>query len=473
MREGVSSEAEPREYRCPGETYSISRTVHLGRMASFYAACRDCPHSHDTGTLPPSIVRRLNATRREAAPAISFGGDDRARVRLDDSAAARTRSLAAAHGVFLQQARYDRSRPLLAVLASDGRAATSEAFFAASEGLRWAGCEVIDLGAAAAPALAQTIAHLQADGGLLLGVEGGAAAEVTISFWGADGAPCSTGEALDSIRAIFTERLDRPTRAFGGLRRFDARALYLEGVCAHFHALRPLRFVLDTTCQPLVTALAGLTQHVACEVISLGLDAPSGPVGTTAASSIFDPSLQPRGKRRSPALPRSLAQPEVKLDDHARRAATLEHRVRTERAHFGLAVDASGESCRLVDELGRSVDGGVWLAALARHVMSVRPGIPVSVALEEESSSMVSKALAASGVRAIVGPGGRQAMHALIREHDVLLAGGPSGRIWQRRSGVAADALAALGLWLTALSQTDRAVSQVLSDALAIDSMPR
>ncbi|MBX3415167.1 MAG: hypothetical protein KF708_20955 [Pirellulales bacterium] len=471
MRDSVCSEAEAREYRCPGETYSIDRTVHLGRLASFYSACRDCPHAHDTGTLPPSVVRRLRAAQRKSMPPLTFGDDDRARARLDDTTAARVRGLAAAHGVYLQQARAERTQPLLAILASDGRAATSEAFSAASEGLRWAGCEVIDIGAAAAPALAQTIAHLQADGGLLLGVEGGAAAEVTLSFWRADGEPCSTGGALDAVREIFTQRLDRPTRSFGGLRRFEASELYLDGVSDHFHALRPLRFVLDTSCQPLLTALEQLTRNVACEVISLGFG--SRTTASRNANATTELATTVRDRRRSPpALPRASLPALVAPDEAARRAAALEQRVRSERAHFGLAIDAAGEACRMVDELGRSIDGDHWFAALVQFWHETHPGMPLTIALEENTSSKVRVALAARAARVAVGGASRQGMHALVRTQQATLGGGPSGRVWQGKGGVAADALATLGLWLAALSQTDRPVSQVVADALATEVCP-
>src|SRR5258708_13730481 len=34
-------------YRCPGEEYDITRSVHLARLAAFYSKCRNCPHAPD------------------------------------------------------------------------------------------------------------------------------------------------------------------------------------------------------------------------------------------------------------------------------------------------------------------------------------------------------------------------------------------------------------------------------------------
>src|SRR6266404_4181554 len=35
-------------YRCPGEEYDITRSVHLARLAAFYSKCRNCPHAPDS-----------------------------------------------------------------------------------------------------------------------------------------------------------------------------------------------------------------------------------------------------------------------------------------------------------------------------------------------------------------------------------------------------------------------------------------
>ena len=50
---------EETQFRCPGDTHSISRSVHLSRLAAFYPACRQCQHRGDTGQLPPRTVERI------------------------------------------------------------------------------------------------------------------------------------------------------------------------------------------------------------------------------------------------------------------------------------------------------------------------------------------------------------------------------------------------------------------------------
>ncbi len=49
-------------FRCPGEDYDISRSVHLARVAAFYSKCRDCPHAPGGDGLPTVAAECLKST---------------------------------------------------------------------------------------------------------------------------------------------------------------------------------------------------------------------------------------------------------------------------------------------------------------------------------------------------------------------------------------------------------------------------
>jgi hypothetical protein len=53
-------------YRCPGETYEVSRSVHLGRLASFYPACGDCQHRTDTASFSGRRARLISELQRHS-----------------------------------------------------------------------------------------------------------------------------------------------------------------------------------------------------------------------------------------------------------------------------------------------------------------------------------------------------------------------------------------------------------------------
>jgi hypothetical protein len=90
-----------REYRCPGERQSISRSVHLGRLAAFFPPCRDCPHREDTGSLSPRQVEQLAETAAQRRPRPLFHNEGAGGVFLDDLTPADARRIAAAFGVMV------------------------------------------------------------------------------------------------------------------------------------------------------------------------------------------------------------------------------------------------------------------------------------------------------------------------------------------------------------------------------------
>lgn len=63
-------------YICPGETLSISRSLHLARLAAGYEACRNCARNCETGTLPRNLVKEIELQRHRRLEAVSATGTD-------------------------------------------------------------------------------------------------------------------------------------------------------------------------------------------------------------------------------------------------------------------------------------------------------------------------------------------------------------------------------------------------------------
>ena len=108
------------EYRCPDETYTISRAVHLGRLTRFFAGCRHCPHAADTGALPPRQVKRLREVGPREPRRPLFHGEGAGGVYGNELTPADARRMAAAFGLCLRRESATPSTPL-AVVAGDGR----------------------------------------------------------------------------------------------------------------------------------------------------------------------------------------------------------------------------------------------------------------------------------------------------------------------------------------------------------------
>jgi phosphomannomutase len=267
----VIDELSNAEYRCPGETYSISRSVHLARLSGYYSACRDCPKRDDTAGLSARQARRVaEAHLRQQELTSTIGSDGFRRVAINDMSPSAARAVAVEFARQLQG-------PI--VFASDGRLSIAAIVAAMVEGIRWTGCEAIDLGAASAPCAELAIKESEAEGGIYLGNPSGAAHLLGIKFWAGTSRTDFT-PTLDT-NGMKPTQADRPARLFGPLRRVYAAEGYLDELRPAYHALRPLRFVLRCNCEPVAFYLNDLLQNVACRVIPAE---PSGDLGPQVAS---------------------------------------------------------------------------------------------------------------------------------------------------------------------------------------------
>ncbi len=409
-------------YRCPGEKAGISRAVHLGRMARFYPDCCRCRHREDTGPLSPRQVKRLQATWQRAEAKLPFEGELAAGEYLQASTPAAARETGAAFAVWLHGQDGGSAEAPVVVVGADGRPLTPESLAAATEGLRWAGCHVVDVGPVTAACLAFAVHHLQADGGVLVAGPGRRERAAGLKFWCRLARPLSPGGPWDDIRRMGRIGVDRPTRRYGSLRRFDAGGRYLASFGDSYHALRPLRIGLDAACPPLVGYLGQLASRVACRILPC------------------------------PTAPRPLTET-----------------FRREKAHFALRVDGDGECCQAVDESGREVPPEQLFLLVAREVLRAGEGAGKggAVVLEEGWLEHTAEAVRTLGGRPVWSPPLRAEVDRQMREHRAILGGGSGGRIWYYEPGAysAADALRTVTLLLQILSRSDRPFSQILDVA--------
>ncbi len=409
---------QPVEYRCPGKSYPISRAVHLGRLARFYPGCRQCLHRDDTGTLSARQVEQLVETRLRGRPQSLFFDEGAEGVYLNELDPAAAHGMAAAFGVTLQHHIADgvasHSRPPVVALAGDGRPASCELLAAVAEGLRWAGCHLLDIGPATSACLAFAIDHLGCTGGMLVGNPGEKPHAVGLTFWDDSSGPISAGGPLEQLKQVYQTGVDRPTRTYGSLRRFQAEVPYLAGLAGYYHALRPLRLVLDTRCGPLVGYFEKLIEPTACRII---------PRRTTT-----DRLCEQAG---------------------------------ADEAHFAVCIDGSGETCRVLDEQGRRVQPERLLLLLARHRLAEDP--QAVVVLEEGTSPAVAQAIGGTGATVVLADSRRSEMATTMCRHGARFGGGPSGRFWYADGHPPLpDALMTLTLLLVLLSRSDRHLSEVL-----------
>lgn len=421
------------EYRCPGQPYPISRAVHLGRLARFYPGCRHCPQREDTGTLSEKHVRRLKETRPRRRPRLQFHQEWAGGMYPNDLGPPQACRLAAAFGLLLQRhpgfadtphrpaaGVQAGRRPPLVVVASDGRPISCELLAAVAEGLRFSGCNLVDIGSATAACVAVAIHHLRAAGGVLAGNPAERRHMAGLKLWAPGPRPLSAGPAFDALEPAYRAGVDRPTRSYGSRRRFQAEPFYLAALTPHYHALRPLRCLLATGCDPVFGYLHKLTEQVACRIIPC--------------------RIPPQG---------------------------LSAQVAAAGAHLAVSIGDDGETCRVWDEQGRCVSGERLLLLVARHPL--REQEPARAVLENAASPAAVEAVRATGAVVLRSDARRAAMERAMRQHEAQIGGGPSGRFWYAAGGFPLpDALATLTRLLVVLSRTDRPFSQVLDREAAL-----
>jgi phosphomannomutase len=426
------------DYQCPGEDHPISESVHLGRLASFYPACRDCPHREVTRSLGKRAVKQIERARHFAPqPPIcdsdGIHGGDCQQLTLQLA-----RQLAAAFGVGLRQ--HTRHHPQV-VIAGDGRPLLAEFVAAVAGGLRWAGCQVIETGAATAALLTMALAKSGADGALLVGNPGSSVRTIGLKFWGPFGLPLPADQII-AIERLVKRGVDRPSRRWGTATRLSAEADYLAGLQDYFHALRPLKWVLDTGSGVVEDYARRLGQSVACELV-LGRDLPAQRVV--------------RGKR--PVGPLAIE------TGPRERLRLLQKQVPAAKAHFGIWIDGDGEACALVDERGQEISAERLLLLLARHLVASRR--EVAVVVEQETSTSTRARLAELGATIHVSSAERAEMAGAVQTTGAVVGGGPSGRVWFATPLPCPDGLRTVALLLTVLIQSDWSTSEALEMIIA------
>ncbi len=325
----------PPQYQCPGDSYPISQPVHLSRLANFHPKCRECRHSEDTASLSPSLLRQFDETRRRAFESSIFSDVGVLGVYRNQIDVTIVRRIAIAMGLACCDRIEDRLPHL--VLASDGRPEIAELVAVASEGLRRTGCEVIDIGGATAACIQAAIADLRADGGMMVGNPTNDRRNIGLRFWSAGARPITRDCGLLEIQALYERGTRRGVREMGPIRRVRVEADYLGSLAPLYHALRPLRLVVDTVSSPVQRYWSALSSSVNCQM--RWVDTPAQPRGDTPAQ-----------------LPANTAPPGL-----------LATTVLREKAHFGMAISGDGVLLAVLDEqaqaispevLGRVFDGG-------------------------------------------------------------------------------------------------------------------
>jgi len=426
----VTVNSRSAEYCCPGESQPISHSVHLGRLANFYEGCLHCPHRHETGDTTSRQRKQVDQWTARRRDLLTF---ERQVIRggyPDHLGPAQARSLATALAAELRQRKEPDPKNPVVLLASDGSALAAEIHAVVCEGLRFAGCDVVDIGFTTAPVLSAALADRSSNesritGGLLVGSHANPTPQIALRIFGRQGQPWSVGQpsagqSLDAIRGRHEAGVSRGVRAAGTLCREQVTGAYLERMSNFFHALRPLQFVLLTPNRYLRDYLEMLTAAVSCQNLT-----------ATADSSETD--------RLSP----------VTLGTAAGKVLT--QAVVDRRADFGIWIDAVGERAHVVDEQGEPVSPHRLLAAINAKSGTECLASVASHGADAPAEKMTAEQFFESFAARIAAA------------DDIAVAIGPEDALWFKSPLPIVDGLQLLAHLLQLLSRSDRTLSEVVA----------
>ena len=280
-------------YNCPGERGGpVSRAVHLGRLVQGYPSCHGCPHEDDHAGLSESLLHMIHQRRNRSTEQILPGtaadvwqrlvqGDTLILDAVSQIDTALMRQLGMAVGSWVRgqgdTARHSARDVPIVVLGGDGRPIVWPHLAALDEGLRLAGCDVLDTGAGSAAYLRYVAEQEGVEAAVLVGQPGVSPFEIGISIWTQSGGsdegpmqPVETERLIGGPLRLFaggSGMLKRQTRRSGSNRSIDLRETYLERFMPYYHALRPIRFALHSTCSMIVQQLEILLSTTAIEMV--------------------------------------------------------------------------------------------------------------------------------------------------------------------------------------------------------------
>src|SRR5262245_40920608 len=190
----LAASAITQNYRCPGEAYEITESVHLARLAAFYSKCRHCPHAPGAqghvatlgDTQAPAAAHTFERSLFTAEGVRGTYLNELTRTSAADIAGALALVVAppsdGPHGTSSQPPpeggtthggtancegirvlQPERPGPCV-VLAHDERPSSPDIVTGVGQALRRMGCQVVDVGLATRPAVLFAIDHLQAAG---------------------------------------------------------------------------------------------------------------------------------------------------------------------------------------------------------------------------------------------------------------------------------------------------------------------
>jgi len=268
-----------------------------------------------------------------------------------------------------------------------------------SEGIRSAGCDVIDLGVLTTPMTYFAAYTLDPDATVM--ITGSHNPPEYNGFKILFGHDTIYGDSIQDLRRrmeIVSDSVD--VSPHSSIQKVSVRKSYLERLLGEFSLDRSLRIAVDAGNGTGGDTAVEILRNLGCRVIPLYCD-----MNGDFPNHHPDPTV------------------EENLSD-------LRKTVISERADIGLAFDGDADRLGVIDDRGEVIRGDMILIILARALLKNNPG--ATVISEVKASRLFFSEIKRLGGNAVMSPTGHSLIKKAMVEDSALLAGEMSGHIFFR-----------------------------------------
>ena len=279
-------------------------------------------------------------------------------------------------------------------VARDGRLSGPDLSAALIRGLRSAGCDVIDIGAAPTPVLYFATHHLHTGNGVM--VTGSHNPPDYNGFKIVVGGQTLAEDAIQDIFARIVE--GRLAHGAGGVSAVDVKGDYIERITGDVQAMRRMKVVVDAGNGIAGAFAPAVLEGIGCEVMPLYCE----------VDGRF-PHHHP-----DPSEPHN-------LDD-------LKIAIKQYQADLGLAFDGDGDRLGVVTRAGEIIYPDRLLMLFAEDVLTRNPG--AAIIYDVKCTGQLSEHILRNGGSPVMWKTGHSLIKAKMREEDSALAGEMSGHFF-------------------------------------------
>jgi len=318
------------------------------------------------------------------------------------------------------------------VVGRDMRTHSPKLQAAVIEGIRDAGCDVLDIGLCSTPMAYFAVGSQPCDGGLVVTASHNPGEYNGMKLCRAGAAPVSGATGIAELEQLCKQELPRTVEKRGALAQIDLLDAYAAHVARFAVLERPLKVAIDAS-----NGMAGYTLPPILERLK-----------QVSVATLF---MTPDG-----TFPNHEANP---LKEH--NLDPVRALVKQSGARFGVGFDGDADRCCFVDETGRTVPNDLMTALMARVQLARHPGAPIVYDLR--SSWVVREEIAKAGGKPLRDRVGHSFIKATMRAHKAVFGGELSGHFYFADNYTCDSGEIAFATALSLIASSEQPLSQLVA----------